>query len=830
MADDTLKKVGDAAKKYVAGLKALPIGESETQGLKEAAKNVSTTPASSDGTSSAPVPVSEKDKVNPLARYGSRPGEKRLDAEGNEIPVHEHMDVDTGKPSSSLPPLSQYPKPTPLPSYQEGGTVPEDQIAKLHEGEEVLPREEADQYRAEHEQGAPADFSGRVFPNPKGYKPILDTEIPRTTDTDRLPNGVKADVSNAPLETTAGDTSNPPTAQVAKPGAMHEISAKTTEAPKAKPFGQLVEEKATEKADEAAAAQPKEAPMPEEKPKVTYGNLLADKWMQKNGITAPAGLNQGAPDQGAMEQGASAPKPTAPSQPAASGMPAMRFQDEKPVMPQYGGPGKPVAQGEAIPAKQLPQDELKYQLADLKQQHTAALAERTPAGQEKADHIEKQIQDLQKSNPWGSAANHPGFLGKLGHIGEMIASRTPVLAPIVATLPGSEGYRAAERAGTKADLEKDTALNTARAAEETKEAPKPVVKPNEAVYAAHIAAGETPDQALAASEVKPATGKEQVPENRLADANAAIANAQAALDKNPNDQAAKDALAKASVEQKAVTAAMNAKAGSGAKAPATSEDVADYKTRIATALSGMADGPDKEAALKTYGTAPAGVSKAELDKRYDEVTKMRSMTDAEKKTKIAQQQRDDAAAEHKLEHDAGVVKANVVKHDADYVKPAQSSQKSYEMMDHAYQEYLAAKAQGKDLPTGAQSMVALSTHLATTFGNVKGARITKDMIQEHLKARSISDSALVAFQRLTNGDKLSPEQWVAFHDLINTSRTENWKTAVVEAGRKKLPVDFLPDDLAAVKLPGHNPGVISASSLAAFQKKYPDATVVSVPK
>ena len=47
------------------------------------------------------------------------------------------------------------------------------------------------------------------------------------------------------------------------------------------------------------------------------------------------------------------------------------------------------------------------------------------------------------------------------------------------------------------------------------------------------------------------------------------------------------------------------------------------------------------------------------------------------------------------------------------------------------------------------------------------ARDTKDMIQEHLGARSVSDAATVAIQKLTNGDVLSPAQWSAFHDLIS---------------------------------------------------------------
>jgi hypothetical protein len=135
-------------------------------------------------------------------------------------------------------------------------------------------------------------------------------------------------------------------------------------------------------------------------------------------------------------------------------------------------------------------------------------------------------------------------------------------------------------------------------------------------------------------------------------------------------------------------------------------------------------------------------------------------------------------------------------HDKAYVQPAEQVEKSYQMMNQAYNEYQGAAAQGKDLPTGAQSMVALSTHLATTFGNVKGSRITKDMIQEHLGARSVSDAATVAIQKLTNGDVLSPAQWSAFHDLLSNSRNLSWKTATTEAQRKAIPTNFLPPDLA----------------------------------
>jgi len=120
---------------------------------------------------------------------------------------------------------------------------------------------------------------------------------------------------------------------------------------------------------------------------------------------------------------------------------------------------------------------------------------------------------------------------------------------------------------------------------------------------------------------------------------------------------------------------------------------------------------------------------------------------------------------------------------------AQDVEKSYSMFQDAYGEYKAAK--GK-LPTGAQSMLALSTHLSTTFGNVKGSRVTKDMIREHLGARSISDDALVAVQKLTSGDVLSPQQWKAFSSLITDSRNKTWDNTVNNAHYIGLPADFLP--------------------------------------
>lgn len=128
--------------------------------------------------------------------------------------------------------------------------------------------------------------------------------------------------------------------------------------------------------------------------------------------------------------------------------------------------------------------------------------------------------------------------------------------------------------------------------------------------------------------------------------------------------------------------------------------------------------------------------------------------------------------------------------DKNYLKPAQDTERSYQMFQQAYSDYR------KGASTGAQSMLALSQHLGTTFGGIKGNRITKDMIMEHLHARSVSDDALVAVQRLTNGDVLSPNQWEAFRGLITQSRNLSWGIARQEAGRRGIKIDnVLPRDL-----------------------------------
>jgi hypothetical protein len=266
-------------------------------------------------------------------------------------------------------------------------------------------------------------------------------------------------------------------------------------------------------------------------------------------------------------------------------------------------------------------------------------------------------------------------------------------------------------------------------------------------------------------------------------------------------------------------------------APLTAETVRPYVDMLHTIPDQVIAQIPEVAKGETPQQKAARVEKSLLgmtpDEAKESLNQLRQTGTWQVTREATKAQQEATAAEHKREFNETASRKDIAAHDKAYIEPANKVEQSFGMMDKAYQEYEAARAQGKELPTGAQSMLALSTHLSTTFGNVKGARVTKDMIQEHLGARGISDKALVAVQRITNGDALSPDQWDAFHDLVGQSRMLTWNTAVREADRKHVPMDFLPDGLSAVKVEGHPAAVIPTSSLDAFKKKYPDAEQLS---
>jgi hypothetical protein len=121
---------------------------------------------------------------------------------------------------------------------------------------------------------------------------------------------------------------------------------------------------------------------------------------------------------------------------------------------------------------------------------------------------------------------------------------------------------------------------------------------------------------------------------------------------------------------------------------------------------------------------------------------------------------------------------------------ANATEAGYQMFQQAYENR-------KDAKTGAGSMLALASHMGTTFGTLKGMRQTQDIIHEHQNARGIADKAEVYAKKLTNGEIISDNQWKEFGDLISHARNLAWKNTINEAHSAGIPVtkDMVPADV-----------------------------------
>lgn len=142
MADSLLDKAKSAVNNFKSTVAA---GNKETEGLgSELAERIKATQAFNDAqkpaseAKPAPSTPSPKDKVKSGARYGDRPGEKRLDV------------------TEALKPLG---------SYKHGTShVPRTGLYKLHEGEAVIPKEQNTMNAA--------DAMGKLSPKGKPEKKI----------------------------------------------------------------------------------------------------------------------------------------------------------------------------------------------------------------------------------------------------------------------------------------------------------------------------------------------------------------------------------------------------------------------------------------------------------------------------------------------------------------------------------------------------------------------------------------------------------------------------------------------------------------------------------
>lgn len=96
---------------------------------------------------------------------------------------------------------------------------------------------------------------------------------------------------------------------------------------------------------------------------------------------------------------------------------------------------------------------------------------------------------------------------------------------------------------------------------------------------------------------------------------------------------------------------------------------------------------------------------------------------------------------------------------------------SAEKMLNVMQDTYNRVSSGQSQAPGADDMVLLSNHLAMTFGGVKGARTGKDLIEAHLKARSLPDALAAAAERVLSGGQLTPGQRQEFVELAKRNVT-----------------------------------------------------------
>ena len=315
----------------------------------------------------------------------------------------------------------------PIPLYDDGGDVDvndgKHQMAIVKEGERVLTPDENEQYKAEHPEakGAPVGFSGMVLPNDKNVQPEWDSEHKPTNKA--YPGGAHMSIDNANVDEGAGDKEHFPTA------APTEASAKEP----------------TTKEEEHGTPAQREVLSNVVKDQLGKGNFVGagTALIQKNNLpkidmdnlqTPSAFQRPGAPTlqmpgAGATPQGSAAPA-AAPA---------------------------PLTGKAAYHAKIQDYDTRYQKLLDK------AMETNDPQYAAAADRVKAAKEAYQSAHPWGAAESaHPGILGHLGHIGEQILSRAPGSAPIAATIPGSEGYRAAEAAQTQGRLTADDAAARAQ--------------------------------------------------------------------------------------------------------------------------------------------------------------------------------------------------------------------------------------------------------------------------------------------------------------------------------------------------------------------------------
>jgi len=435
-----MQRIGKAGKDYVSGLKQIPLNESEFSGLRDrAAQSRAVRELNAAPILPAPYVPAAMDKVNPMAKFGSRPGEKRLDYALKPMPV-----------------------------YDMGGDVPQTSL---------------DQVRAKVGDVDPVD-DGQKEKKPlkqfvQGLKPMGDistgaqvspTGPAQTTTVD----STETQIAPAVLHDDGGETVDADNVNVND--GKHQVAVlKEGEKVLTPEQAEVYDKEQAKKTVENPGAQTEDAhptdetavqpqaPAPDKPlPTASHEERVAIKKDQQDALgMGVSGLTQlGLANIHAKQLGLN---PVAVGDEATpAGFDVNQMTAPKGLNQGAQAPGLPKmadAVGPTQPAAPAVKPDFKTQLAQLKQDHSAALAERTPEGKVKADYIQAQINDLQKNNPWGSAQNRPGFMGKLGHVASKIGNIAgdTFIPKIMVNIPGTDLNKQAQERGLQEQTAQDVA-------------------------------------------------------------------------------------------------------------------------------------------------------------------------------------------------------------------------------------------------------------------------------------------------------------------------------------------------------------------------------------
>lgn len=353
-----------------------------------------------------------------------------------------------------------------MPSYDDGGNVPDDQTAQVHEDEHVLdPKKAADYRQAESEvmnnaplgHGQPQERQAaqntgmKRFPQPSNGPARLqyDTEKPVQEEVSQ-PVGAQMNTDNAPLGKTPMYTKNAPV--YANNPAVQDAS--TSQKPSAGIKGPMASIE-TPLHSGAEVTDPETVASTPDKPQESQQQLNGAAQEQMNRV--------GGPDTRDLPAVSPEHRATPPSPEKQTVMndqtEAMKSGDLVKLgmsninMRTLEGrdKDKPENVQPALPAPTAPsaEENLENQRTDLKHKMLNA-----PTEQERFQ-AEKDLAELNRRSPWGSEGNHPGTLGKIGHVlGRVGQAALSATAPYAnAAIPGSQEGLAAQEARGEAGVE-----------------------------------------------------------------------------------------------------------------------------------------------------------------------------------------------------------------------------------------------------------------------------------------------------------------------------------------------------------------------------------------